>query len=545
MLQPLDASRRQWVESTLEHMTMEQCVGHLLCPEDRKYTVDDWREIVRRVPFGSVFIHGFSLEEMKAKTAAIQAESSIPVLIAADMEHGAVGIRDKLTTNFPFPMGCAAADDPELLYRVGRITALESRRAGVHWTFSPVVDLLLNFRNHVTTTRALGDDPDRTIPLLRRLIDGLQEGGLMAATAKHFPGDGVDDRDQHLCTSVNSLPSDQWFDLYGRVWQAAIDTGVMSIMAGHIAFPDWQGQSDDPAAALPATLCSKLQIDLLRHKLGFQGVLVSDAAPMIGLTSRAPADEIAWRNLAAGSDVFLFADPVKDFERVMTAIKTGRLSEERVYESVRRVLEMKARLGLPQDCFAPELTSEQLAGHQAVAQQIADRSITEVRQHPDLLPLPPAARLLTVTVTVKDHGRPIKELEVVDEELRRRGFTVEHCQNPDHNFLLDNLDRFDRILVNFFMMQHMSIGRIMMSGGEMMPFWRAFYANAPDKVVFTSFGNPYVLYEQPHINNLLLAYCAEEVSQRATVKVWCGELRPQGRCPVRLPQIKVRPWSPA
>ena len=409
MIQPLDAGQQQWVESTLESMTMEECVGHLLCPEDRKYSTEDWRDIMRKVPLGSVFIHGFDRQEMRAKTAAVQAESRIPVVIAADMENGAVGIKDDATTEFPYQMGCAAAADPELMYRMGRITALESRNCGVHWTFSPVVDLNLNFRNLVTNSRSLGDNPDKTIPLLRRLIAGLQQDGLMAATAKHFPGDGVDERDQHLCTSVNSLPVDQWFELYGRVWQAAIDAGVMSIMAGHIAFPAWQGLTDDPEAAMPATLCEKLQIGLLRKKLGFEGVLVSDAAPMIGITSRAPSAEIAWRNIAAGSDVFLFADPVKDFERLMAAVKSGKLSEERVFESTRRVLEMKARLNLHQHYSAPELTAEQFAGHAAVAQETADRGITMLRERPGLLPLPPGSRILTVTISVKNHGRPTKD----------------------------------------------------------------------------------------------------------------------------------------
>lgn len=539
-MQKLDDIQRNWVESTLKTMTMEECVGHLLCPEDRKYSVDDWREIMRKAPFGCVFIHGFSHKLMLEKTRAVQQEARIPVVVAADMEHGAVGIRDENATAFPFPMGCAAAGDPELMYRMGRITALESRRCGVHWTFSPVVDLNLNFRNLVTNLRSLGDCPDQVIPLLRRLIDGLQQDGLMAATAKHFPGDGVDARDQHLCTSINSLPVEQWFELYGRVWQAAIEAGVMSIMAGHISFPAWQGLADEPEAALPATLCEKLQVDLLRRKLGFQGVLVSDAAPMIGLTSRVPSDEIAWRNLAAGSDVFLFADPVKDFEAVMAAVKSGKLSEERVMESTRRVLEMKARLHLHRDCFGPELDAEQLAAHLGEAQHTADRGITMVREQDGLLPLPPRCRILTVTLTVKDHGRPIKDLEVVDSELRHRGFEVEHIVNPGHNFMRENMNRFDRIMINFYVIPHMQIGRLLMSGEEIMAFWRAFYADVPDKVVFTSFGNPYVLYEQPHIGNLLLTYGPETVAQRAAVKVWCGEIKPQGCCPVRLPQVRVR-----
>ena len=519
---------------------MEECLGQLLCPEDRKYTADDWSELMHIVPIGCAFIQG-TKDDIIHKTQTIQKCSRIPVVVAADMEHGAVSICDESTV-FTSQMGMAACNDPELMYNIGRITALESRSCGIHWTFSPVVDLILNFRNHVTNTRALGDRPALIIPLLRRLIAGLQHEEVMAACAKHFPGDGVDDRDQHLCTSVNSLPVDQWFELHGQVWQAAIKSDVMSIMAGHISFPAWQGFAIEPDKAPPATLCKKLQVDLLRKKLGFKGVLVSDAAPMIGISSRVPQDEIAWRNIAAGSDVFLFADPVKDFERLKFALRKGDLTEERVLESTRRILEMKARLRLYNDCFAPELSREQLVEHIAVAQNSADRSITMVREHPGLLPLPPRSRILTVTITVAEHVRPFKDLEYLDTKLQERGFEVEHCLNPSHTFLFDNMHRFDRILVNFYIIQHMSIGRIMMSGKEIMPFWRAFYTNATDKVVFTSFGNPYILYEQPHINNLLLAYSPEPVAQCAAVKTWCGEIQPHGCCPVRFPKIEVRPF---
>lgn len=542
MLIPLTSEQQAWVEKTLAAMSMEECVGHLLCPEDRNYQLHDWRDILHKVPLGSVFIGSGTRAELAGKCRLIQAEAKIPVLVASDMENGAILIKDE-ATHFPAAMGVAATGNPEMLYQMGRITALESRSCGIHWTFSPVVDLNLNFNNPVTNIRSLGDRPERTIPLLRELIRGLQQDGLMAATAKHFPGDGVDDRDQHMCTSVNSLPKEQWFELYGRVWQAAIDAGVMSIMAGHIAFPDWQGCAADPEAAMPATLSPELQVDLLRNRLGFKGVLVSDAAPMTGLCSRAPTDELAWRNIAAGSDMFLFADPVADFARLMAAVRAGKLSEKRVMEATRRVLEMKARLNLHIDAFGPEFTDIQLAAHGETARQVAEASITQVRVHPGLLParLAPGAKVLTVTMTESDgHGQQWKDLTVIDDELRRRGIEVDHQKNPGCDTLFAALDKYERIFVNFYMIPHLRMGLLRLAGAAFGGFWKGFYANALDKVVFTSFGTPYVLHEQPHLNNLLLAYSPYAVSQRAAVRAWLGEITPAGICPVRLPKVQVR-----
>ena len=147
---------------------------------------------------------------------------------------------------------------------------------------------------------------------------------------------------------------------YGRVWKAAIDAGVLSIMVGHISLPAYEGLENDPARAMPATLNPRLQIDLLRNELGFEGVIVSDAAPMIGITSRVPGAEEALQNILAGSDVFLFANPRQDFASLKQAFESGRLTPQRVDQSVRRVLEMKARLGLNQNVESVPLTAAEL-----------------------------------------------------------------------------------------------------------------------------------------------------------------------------------------
>ncbi len=533
----LTQEQQKRVLQTLESMTMEEMVGQLLCPENRKYSTEDWMDIFRKVPLGSVFFGKH--ENLKGLLEQIQLKSRIPVAIAVDMESGVDLVN--YGTQFPTPMALGAARDPELAYEQGRALAHEARALGIHWTFSPVVDINLNFNNPVTCTRSFGDKAEKVAAMVAAAIRGRQADGLLAATAKHFPGDGVDDRDQHACTSVNSLPMDQWQELYGKVWRAAIqDAGVMSIMSGHISLPDYQGCQENPTDALPATLSSKLQVDLLRNELGFKGVLVSDAAPMIGITSRVSSDEMVVKNIASGSDVFLFADPIKDFERLMAAVRNGKLKEERVREAVQRSLEMKELLGIFDNPFGREVSQEMFAHHKKTAKEAAERSMTVIKNNGKLpVSLKPGAKILTVTMTYKNHARQPQDLDIVDAELKQRGFEVTHLLAPDHNEVLEEAPKHDFIFVNFYVTMHMKLGTMRLTAEAIMSMWRAFYSDYGN-VIFTSFGNPYVLYEQPHIQNLMLTFGSCEASQRAAVKAWLGEIEPTGVCPVHLPQVKIK-----
>jgi len=539
MLLQLTDAQQNWVKATINSMSMEELVGLLLCPENRKYTKQDWLDILDKVPVGNIFFGKDDFANYKDKLQAIQCKSKVPVTVAMDMEHGSNIVN--YGTEFPDAMAVGATKDESLAYELGHIFAKETRALGMHWTYSPVADINLNFNNPVTNHRAFSDKADLVAKLVKAAIKGRQAGGLVAATAKHFPGDGVDDRDQHLCTSVNSLPMDQWHELFGKVWKAAIDdAGVMSIMSGHISLPAYQGYKIDPEEAMPATLCSKLQIDLLRNELGFKGVLVSDAAPMIGITSRVTAEDMVVENIVNGSDVFLFAEPVKDFERLMDAVRSGRLTEVRVYESARRVLEMKARLNIHVNPFGEEIPQAMFKKHDEIAQQTADKSITSIKNNGNIpANLKKGAKVLTLTITYDKHGRQPQDLDIIDKELKERGFEVDHICCPGHDAVMEKIHDYDMVFVNMLVTMHMKMGTIRATAEAIMSFWRAFYANY-DNVICTSFGNPYVLYEQPHLPNMLLTYSATEMSQKAAVKVWLAEIDIKGECPVDLPEVKIK-----
>ena len=441
-------------------------------------------------------------------------------------------------------MGAGAANDADLMTAMGQATAAEARYAGLHWTFSPVIDLNYNFNNPITNIRALSDKPERVIRLATAYVQGLQAEGRLAATAKHFPGDGVDDRDQHLSTTVNTLPFEQWQTTYGRVWQAIIEAGIMSIMPGHISLPDYQGYTDRPEDAPPATLSSKLLIDLLRTELGFDGLLISDASAMIGIASRVSSEERIVQCINAGLDVYLFPETLKDFERLIQAVEQKRLSEERVRQAARRVLEMKARLNLYQDPFGPKPTDNEKSTYQQAAQTMADRSITVLRRdgRPPMT-LKPGSCVLTVTIgqpSAFNKFMPQLDLDAFDYELRRRRFQVEHLLNPEDDLLLAKAGEYDVVFLNLMTLPYMVLGTIRNLVGHLGHWsWRSLFAEYPH-VLFTSFGNPYVLHEMPHLPNLLCAYGNSDVSQLAAVKVWLGEIDAQGECPVSLPKIRIQ-----
>lgn len=518
---------KEWVDGTLASLSIDEALGCLICPEDRGYSQTDWESIFGKVPLANIFGERLPVEWL-------QEQSRIPLLVAADLEHGA-GAHLPDCTDFPWSFAVGAANSPDLTRRLGAATAAEALEKGVNWTFSPAVDLSINPDNPVVNIRSMGDDPLRVARLAGIWIKAMQKGGL-AACAKHFPGDGVDSRDQHLCTSVNSLDMEAWWKTFGLIWRTVIDAGVMSIMPGHISLPAYQLPSGPASRALPATLCPLLQVELLRKELGFRGVIVSDAAPMIGLTSRVRAEDAVVSNILAGSDVYLFADPVDDFQRLKQAWKAGILSENRIQQSARRVLEMKARLGLnhKRRHTPPNGARERFARD---AMSLAEKSIVLHRKN-GVTPLKLAhgARVLTVTLRYENGTERLSpDLPYLDEALRERGLEVVHLVNPSHRELKKISKLYDAVFINFAILPHAVIGTVRLIGQAIMPLWRAFWIDCPH-AVFTTFGSPYHLFELPHLPNYWMVCSPSEVSQRAAVKAWLGEIKPAGQIPVRMPE---------
>ena len=538
----LAPQQQQWVDRTLNALSLEHAIAQLFNVSRPLEDPGAWLKILEQLPVGCMSARTKSAAAYQQIISEVQKNAPIPLLVVANMEHGAAEWPDH-GTDFPMLMAAGAADDEQLIGQLGQATAMEARQIGINWVLTPDVDLNYNFNNPVTNIRAFGDKPDLVGRLSVVLIQALQRYGV-AATAKHFPGDGMDDRDQHLVTTVNHLPFEQWLATYGQIWQRVIEAGVMTVMPGHISLPDYQGYRDNPEAAPPATHSRKLLIQLLRQELGFNGLIVSDSTSMVGLTSRAAPAERIVASLAAGIDLYLGAEPERDLGYVLQAVREGRLTEEGIYQSARRVLALKAQLSLVDAPFGPAPTNDQQAIFAQASQALADKSITILRG-PEQQPvrLAPNAKVLTVTIAKLNPLFGQKDLEVFDEELRRRGFQVEHLLNPKTAELQEVAQNCAAVFINVYVTPMTTMGTARVTLDSFGTWgWRALFTEHP-QVFYTSFGSPYLLYELPHIPNLVAAYGGADVSQRAAVKVWLGEMAAQGVLPVTLPQIRVKPFA--
>ena len=538
MLQSLTPRQAQWVDNTLSSLSLEEAVGQLLCISQFNDSRAYWLPLMEKVPFGAARGRSDSEEETRQFLHDLQQNAAVPLLVPANMEHGAAEQKG-YGTDFPWPMGVGAAHDEALVAIMGEAIATEARYIGVNWLFNPVVDLNYNFNNPITNIRSMGDDPTKVSRLATIWLRAMQQHGV-AATAKHFPGDGIDDRDQHLLTSINSLPFEQWLETFGLVWKAVIEAGVMCIMPGHISLPDYQGYQDQPEDAPPATLSRKILVDLLRQELGYEGLIVSDNASMIGLTCHADADDLIVEAIASGIDIYLNANPDHDFDRLLQAVHNDRISEAHIYESARRVLEMKARLNLFEKVFGPVPTQEQQASFQQAAQAMADKSITVLRSEGQLtLDLTRGAKVLTVTVGQLMPHMGLIDLDIFDQELQARGFQVEHLLNPTSDELRQAAEAYDAVFINLYKIPIMPLGTARMTDTFRSWGWRSLYRMRPN-VAYTAFGNPYVAYELPPVPRLLAAYGNSDCSQRAAVKVWLGEMDAVGTLPVRMPRVEIK-----
>jgi beta-N-acetylhexosaminidase len=535
MLKKLSNQQIEWVKKTIGEMSLEEKVGQLLCLYMSDRPTEDWKTFLNKVPLGGIYPESKDPKKLQEMYSAFIGATKIPVIVCGDFENGLGCVLGRGCTDFPTQMACGAADSEELAEVRGKVIAAEGRAHGFHWTFSPVVDISINPNNPATNIRSFSENPKVVARLSKAVMRGLQEGGRMAATCKHFPGDGVDDREQHMCTSVNFLNREVWEKTYGHVWREVINEGTMSIMVGHIALPFVDNEEKTYLGPIPATLSKKIQIDFLRKELGFEGLIISDAISMIGYACHLPIEERAVANISAGSDMVLFAEP-EDFERLLDAAHKGKLSEERVNDAVRHVLELKIRVDLIEGKEIPMPSGKDKIRFRQCSEEIARRSIKIIRNEKNILPisLKKGARILTVTMkfdTIKYHKSG--DLKTIDSELRKRGYEVEHMVNPHHTELFKRSHEFDAILININIGPQTFMGSNRMAGRFHDTFWKAFWHNHPC-VVFTSFGDPYKIYELPYVPVMVNTFGSSTPSQKSAVKVWLGEENAIAKNPINL-----------
>lgn len=479
------------------------------------------------------------LDHIRKTCAEYQQASKLPLIFQEDYESG---VTLPGMTSFPNEMALGAANSPKLAYQYGKTVAQESRSVGVQWVLHPVADLNINPFNPVTNTRSISDDPDKAIRLLTQQIKGLQDNGV-AATIKHFPGDGVDFRDQHLLTTCNFLPYDVWKRQHGKVFKALIDNGVKSIMPGHITLPGYQKEKKN-GQYLPATLSKELLTNLLKGEMGFKGVVVSDAMVMGGFRGWYDNQlEGEIQSFLAGVDILLW--PSYEFMDTLEArILRKEIPVERLNDAVSRAWNFKKSLGLMDrnhQLIVP-MTPEEKTNALSVSEQICEKAITLIHDRNNALPLKKDKdkKILVVGVTPisrKGGDTSLTRMKSFSDLLRQKGFEVDF----QHNILYETqgwtetaTTQYDRILFLVDRHMHAPFGPLEFWDDEAQTVW-GINAMPKEKLIVISLGSPYSINEYfERVNTCINAYSNTSVMHNALIKSLMGEIKMQGTSPVNL-----------
>lgn len=522
------------LEKYISEMSDEELCGAVLSWEFNSDTSNEELEkFVKENYVSSFFANNFTREQVDFVRGAIKRHVKSPCFITADIEAGPIFFPE-LTPLVPRMMNYGATDNEQLVYEIGKYTARLSRGIGIHATLAPVVDINYNFNNPVVNTRAASDSAERVSRIAGAYACGIQSENKLIATAKHFPGDGLDDRNQHFCTTVNTFSREEWDATYGKVYKEMIDSGVEAIMVAHIALPCYDDTRDE-LGYLPATLSERLMTGLLKGKLGFDGCIISDAMSMIGTATRMPIKELAVQFLRAGGDLVLFPEK-DDFKRVLAALRSGELSRERLVDAVRRVLKLKNKLGLF-ECDTCEYAPEDVEKLKEMLLKVGEQSVTLIRNIDGVLPLKlkQGSKVLTVTLTLDPYFRKKEDpLSEFSDELQRRGIEVIRMTDPKHYAIDEVINTVDAAFLLINVDSINSPGNSMRLGwSNMMSMWRA-YLFKNKNVACISFGDPYKLYELPFLKTYVNAYSPDSASMRAAIRACLGEIGFEGKSPVGL-----------
>ena len=564
----LNEEQIKWVKDTIAGMSLEEKIGQLFINMGSSREEGYLKGVLDNYHIGGVRYNPGTAEEVYDQNKILQENSKIPLLIAANTEAGGDGACTD-GTYVGHEIKVAATRDEHLAYRMGQIAGEEAAAIGCNWSFAPIVGLLKNWRNPILSVRTWSDDPDLNIKLSLAYMKGIQEFGI-APAAKHFPGDGSDERDQHLSFAPNHSTVEEWDNSFGKVFQALIDAGVPSIMAGHIGLPSYVRYFKPDAtlqeANLPATLNKYLITDLLRKKMGFNGVVVTDASHMVGMTGTMKRRDLLPTAIAAGVDLFLFFnDPDEDFQWMMDGYKSGVITDERLNDALMHILGLKAHIGLNKGFKFLEHSKEEQLAHigkpenKKVAHEVTDKAITLVKNKEHIFPISPAKQKRVLLVDVKGHeggfgmimgGSSKRPVDVMKELLEKEGFTVTiwqsledqvkdlppekrraavanvYAQKRPISELTDNYD----LIINMAKVVPNTDQRIQWPASKGTPDIPFYIHEVP--TIFVSVNSPFHLADVPQVQTYINCYDDQQDTLEALVDKMLGRSEFKGQSPV-------------
>lgn len=545
---PLNEVDRKWIETTLSQMSIkEKCAQMIISAassNDTSFDSDDYKRLEKLVKDfsvgGLIFFQG-SLYNQVLVTNRLQSIAKVPLIISADYERGP-GMRIKDIEQFPHNMALGAAGDPYLTYLMGKYTAVTSRAIGVHMNYAPLLDINNDYRNPIINIRAYSDDPNIISWHGNAFIKGMHEGG-MITTAKHFPGHGATDLDSHEELPLIKL-TEREFD-HGDIipFKEAISSGVKSIMVGHLQVPAF-----DNREGMPATFSSYIIEDYLKKKLNFKGLVITDAMNMKAVADSFDYQEAAKYAVLAGNDFVLFPpDDSLAIEGIYNGVLDGTLSEERINESVLKILSAKKWLNL--DLFNQvdyELSSSfaRSPDLNRLTLEIAEKSTTLLKDENNLIPINPSEYYHTASITLRGtiDRRSLNEEKVFERLIKDNFDYVQQfrlnveSRKRDYRRALNSAKKADLILLNLYLTSSTSEDYDFIDSTQKEFIQDIIKLNIP--LVLSNFGNPYLLLEFKNTPSYLCSYSWTDVAQRAMFNSITGRNEITGKLPISIPETE-------
>jgi beta-N-acetylhexosaminidase len=532
------------VQRKLSEMTLREKIAQMIVSYSDGFEISESSTEFKRIKKliqnekigGLIFFKGNSIQEASLINQ-FQTLSETPLLISADFERG-TAMRLNDGSLFPSNMGVGATRNPDLAYQMGLQIAKECRAIGVHQNYAPVMDVNNNPNNPIINVRSFGENPELVSQMGDAMIKGLQAGNVIA-TAKHFPGHGDTDIDSHSDLPVLNFDMTRLNSVELIPFISAINTGVKSVMIAHLSFP-----AVNNTPYLPSSLSEKLVNQLLINQLGFKGLVVTDALNMAGVTKHFSTKNVALLCTEAGIDLILMPQgETETINAIEAAVKNGSITVERINTSVTKILEAKEWLGLFNNKLVDESQIPAIVNSsetKAIAQKIADESITLVTDDDNLLPFKNVSDKKALVISLNNGNETANTQYFFNNFVAYNKFASYETYDltgdlNNNNEILQTANSYDYVIVPIYAKVKIKTGTVGIPASQ-LSLINSLVSNG-SKVIVLSMGNPYLVQGFENVNAYVCAYGDSEASINATLKTLFGEIPFKGKLPVSISSV--------
>lgn len=533
--------KTEWTEQKLSSMTLREKIAQMIISNSDGYALDESSAeyqkikdlIVNEKIGGLIFFKGNSVQEADLINK-FQSLSETPLLISADFERG-TKMRLEDGSLFPSNMALGATRNPELAYLMGLQIAKECKAIGVGQNYAPVADVNNNSLNPIINVRSYGEDPELVSVMANSLIKGLQDGNVIA-TAKHFPGHGDTDIDSHNDLPVLNFSRDRLDNLELLPFKSAIKNNVMSVMIAHLSLP-----SLDNEANVPASLSKSIIDGLLINEMKFKGLVVTDALNMAGVVKHFSAEEVAIRCVNAGVDLILMPQgESKSISAIEQAVNSGSITEERINNSVRKILNAKYWLNLNENKFTDAGRVSSIVNSEdakKLSRRIADESLTLVKNTDNLVPFINSASQSCLLLSLNNGNEKANSDYFLAKFSENNKFSstsyydlTGDIKNAEE--IVQDAEKYDVILIPIYAKVKIKTGTVGLPESQLSLINSI--VSKGKKVLVISFGNPYLIQGFPDVDAYICAYADAESSIEAAIDSFYGTIKFKGKLPVTI-----------